>query len=90
MRTNRRSVFSIGLFSNRFLLVAIAFELALAAALIYVPGLNSAFHQGPIGVAEWLFLAPIPFIVFGAEEARKALLRRRASRSSPKRDREPR
>ena len=83
MRTNRRSVFSIGLFTNRFLLVAIAFELALAAALIYVPGLNTAFHQGPIGVAEWLFLAPIPFVVFGAEEARKAILRRRADGSSP-------
>jgi magnesium-transporting ATPase (P-type) len=90
MRTNRRSVFSIGIFTNRFLLVAIAFELALAAALIYVPGLNSAFHQAPIGVAEWVFLAPIPFVVFGAEEVRKAVVRRRASRSSPKADREGR
>jgi magnesium-transporting ATPase (P-type) len=88
MRTNRRSVFSIGLFTNRFLLIAIVFELALAAALIYVPGLNAAFHQAPIGVAEWVFLAPIPFVVFGAEEARKAVMRRRASRSSPKADRE--
>jgi magnesium-transporting ATPase (P-type) len=83
MRTNRRSVFSIGLFSNRFLLVAVAFELALAVALIYVPGLNSAFHQAPIGVTEWLFLATVPFVVFGAEEARKAVVRRRGSRSSP-------
>jgi magnesium-transporting ATPase (P-type) len=86
MRTNRRSVFSIGLLSNRFLLVGIAFELALAAALIYVPGLNSAFHQAPIGLEHWLVLAPIPFVVFGAEEARKAVLRRRA-RISPKQDR---
>ncbi|HEU0246756.1 MAG TPA: cation-transporting P-type ATPase [Gaiellaceae bacterium] len=77
MRTNRRSVFSIGLFSNRFLLVAIAFELGLAAALIYVPGLNSAFHQAPIGLPEWLYLATVPFVVFGAEEARKAVVRRR-------------
>ncbi len=87
MRTNRRSVFSIGLLSNRFLLVAIALELALAAALIYVPGLNSAFHQAPIDGWHWLVLAPIPFVVFGAEEARKAVARRRASRSSPKPDR---
>ncbi len=80
MRTNRRSVFSIGLFSNRFLLVAIAFELGLAVALIYVPGLNSVFHQAPIGLAEWSFLAVVPFVVFGAEEARKTVLRRRAGR----------
>jgi magnesium-transporting ATPase (P-type) len=77
MRTNRRSVFSIGLLSNRFLLVGIAFELTLAAALIYVPGLNAAFHQGPIGPWHWLFLAAWPPIVLGAEEARKAVLRRR-------------
>ena len=38
MRTNRRSVLSIGLLSNRFLLAGIAFELSFAVALIYVPG----------------------------------------------------
>jgi Ca2+-transporting ATPase len=79
MRTDRRSVFSIGLFSNRFLLVGIAFELVLAAVLIYVPGLNRAFHQGPIGVWHWLFLAAWPPIVLGAEELRKAVVRHRAT-----------
>jgi magnesium-transporting ATPase (P-type) len=76
MRTNRRSVFSIGLFSNRLLLVGIAFELALAACLIYVPGLNDAFHQSPIGPWHWLFLLIWPPLVLGAEEARKAVFRR--------------
>jgi P-type Ca2+ transporter type 2C len=77
MRTNRRSVFAVGLLSNRFLLVGIAFELALAAALVYVPGFNSAFHQRPIGPWHWLFLLVWPPVVFGAEEARKAIVRRR-------------
>jgi magnesium-transporting ATPase (P-type) len=77
MRTNRRSVFSIGLLPNRFLLVGIAFELALAAALVYVPGLNGVFHQSPIGPWHWLFLLVWPPVVFGAEEARKAFVRRR-------------
>jgi magnesium-transporting ATPase (P-type) len=76
MRTNRRSVFSIGLFSNRLLLAGIAFELALAASLIYVPGLNDAFHQSPIGAWHWLFLLIWPPLVLGAEEARKAVFRR--------------
>ncbi|HSC91504.1 MAG TPA: cation-transporting P-type ATPase [Gaiellaceae bacterium] len=80
MRTSRRSVFSVGLLSNRFLLAGIAFELALAACLIYVPGLNTAFHQSPIGPAHWAFLAIWPFVLFGAEEARKAVVRRRARR----------
>jgi Ca2+-transporting ATPase len=76
MRTDRRSVFSVGFFSNRFLLAAIALELGLAAALVYVPGLNSTFHQSPLGVWHWLFLLLWPPVVFGAEEARKAVVRR--------------
>jgi magnesium-transporting ATPase (P-type) len=78
MRTNRRSVFGIGLLSNHFLLVGVAFEVLLAVCLIYVPGLNSAFHQAPIGPLNWLFLLIWPPVVFLAEEARKAFLRRRA------------
>ncbi len=77
MRTNRQSVFSVGLLSNRFLLAGVALELALAAALIYVPGLNGAFHQRPIGPWHWLFLVLWPPVVLGAEELRKAALRRR-------------
>ena len=42
-RTERVSVFRIGLFGNRFLLWGIAFELVFAAALIYVPFLQSLF-----------------------------------------------
>ena len=79
MRTDRRSVFSIGLTSNRFLLIGIAFELALAVALVYVPGLNSAFHQAPIPWWWWLALIVWAPVVFFAEEARKAVLRRRRS-----------
>jgi magnesium-transporting ATPase (P-type) len=78
MRTNRRSVFSVGLLSNRFLLAGIAFEVALIAALIYVPGLNDedVFHMAPIGPWHWLFLLIWPPVVFFAEEARKAVFRR--------------
>jgi magnesium-transporting ATPase (P-type) len=83
MRTERRSVFSIGLLSNRFLLVGIAFELALAVALVYVPGLNSAFHQAPIPWWWWLPLVVWAPIVFLAEEARKAVSRRRAPAENP-------
>jgi Ca2+-transporting ATPase len=81
MRTNRRSAFSIGLLSNRFLLAGIAVELALAAALVYVPGLNAAFHQGPLGPWHWVFLLAWAPLVFGAEEVRKAVVRHRSPRS---------
>jgi magnesium-transporting ATPase (P-type) len=83
MRTERRSVFSIGLGSNRFLLAGIAFELALAVALVYVPGLNTLFHQAPIPAWWWLALVVWAPVVFFAEEARKALLRRHTRTEPP-------
>ncbi len=77
-RTSRESVFRIGLLSNRFLLVGIAFEIALLFALLYVPALPEAFHMRPLDPRAWLLLAVWPVMVFGAEEARKAVVRRRA------------
>ena len=80
MRTERRSVLSVGLLSNRFLVVGIVLELALAVALVYVPGFNAAFHQAPIPWWWWVPLLVWAPVVFLAEEGRKAVLRRRAAR----------
>jgi magnesium-transporting ATPase (P-type) len=79
-RTDRESVFSIGLFSNRLLLIGIATEVAMVGLLSYVPGLQQIFHTGALSGREWLLLLIWPPLIFGAEEARKALVRRRAPR----------
>ena len=48
-RTDYASLRSIGFFSNRLLLLGIAFELVFAAALIYVPALQPIFHTTALG-----------------------------------------
>ena len=74
-RTDRTSVFSIGLFSNRLVLGGIAFEIGILGLLIYVPFLQGVFNTAPLGWVEWAFvLAWIP-IIFLLDELRKALLR---------------
>jgi magnesium-transporting ATPase (P-type) len=75
-RTSTRSVLSIGLLSNRFLLVGIAFELTLLLALLYLPPLQHPFHMEPPDPRAWLVLAVWPVMVLAAEEARKAVFRR--------------
>jgi magnesium-transporting ATPase (P-type) len=75
-RTSRASVFSIGLLSNRFLLVGIAFEVGLLLALLYVGPLQSAFHMLPLDPLAWPLLALFPIMVVAAEEVRKAVFRR--------------
>jgi magnesium-transporting ATPase (P-type) len=76
-RTERVSVLRIGLFSNRLLLWAIAFELAFTAALMYVPALQGVFGTAPLPWPWWLgYLAVVP-IIFALEELRKWMVRRR-------------
>ena len=75
-RTTRTSVFRVGLFSNRFLLVGIAFEIALLIVLVYVPVFAGIFHMYAIDPRAWLLLIGWPAFVLGAEELRKLGFRR--------------
>lgn len=78
-RTAHASLRSIGITSNRLLLWGIAFELAFAAAIIYLPALQSAFGTAPLGGPELALLATFPVLVWGSDELRRWLTRRRRS-----------
>jgi calcium-translocating P-type ATPase len=67
-RTDRASLRSIGLFCNRMLLAGIAFELVFAAALIYVPPLQTLFGTVALGPAQLAFLLPFPVVVWAVDE----------------------
>jgi magnesium-transporting ATPase (P-type) len=81
-RTERASLRSIGVFSNPLLLWGIAFELALAAMVIYLPPFQALLSTAPLGLDAWLFVAPFPVIVWGADEVRRYLVRRRGRAES--------
>ena len=76
-RTERASLRSIGVFSNRMLLWGIASEVVFAGVIIYVPTFQPIFHTAPLGPTELALLAPFPLIVWGADEIRRFILRRR-------------
>ena len=83
-RTERASLRSIGVFSNRLLLWGILFELVLSALIIYAPPLQSVLGTAALEPHMLLFtLAPFPFIVWGADELRRWLLRRRQVERCP-------
>ncbi|HEX5989847.1 MAG TPA: cation-transporting P-type ATPase [Solirubrobacterales bacterium] len=81
-RTERASLRSIGVFSNRLLLWGIAFELGLAAILIYVPVFQDLLGTAALPWHYVLLVAPFPFIVWGADELRRWRARRRGRRSA--------
>jgi magnesium-transporting ATPase (P-type) len=76
-RTDRASLRSVGVFSNRLLLYGIAFELLLAAMIIYLPPLQSLLSTAALQPDALLLALPFPFIVWGADELRRWALRRR-------------
>ena len=79
-RTDRISIVRVGLFSNRWIWSGIATEVALVAAIIYLPFLQALFGTAALSWQNWLFLlACTPFLLI-VDEARKALLRRRMRR----------
>ncbi len=80
-RTNRESVFKVGLFKNKLVNIGIIFEICLFAVLSYTPFLQGLFHTAPLAPTDWIFLICCPFIIVGIEEARKAWLRHRDNRS---------
>jgi Ca2+-transporting ATPase len=76
IRSERRSLFSLGLGSNRPLFYAVLLTFALQMAVVYVPFLNPVFKTAPLSLAELLFCLALSSVVFLAVEAEKWLLRR--------------
>ncbi len=76
VRTDHASLRSVGLLSNPVLLGGIAFSLAFAALLVYMPALHAIFGTAALSPAQLATVAPFPFIVWGADELRRLLVRR--------------
>jgi calcium-translocating P-type ATPase len=76
-RTDHASLRSVGFFSNRFLLWAIASEIAFAALIVYVPPFQAVFGTAALPASDVALLLTFPFVVWGADELRRSVRRRR-------------
>ena len=76
VRTQRASLWAVGVLSNRYLLLAVAAELAVAALLVYAPPLQSLLGTAALPARYLLLLPAYPLIVWGADELRRYLIRR--------------
>ncbi|GGM33890.1 magnesium-transporting ATPase [Micromonospora sonchi] len=72
-RTERAPLRAVGVFTNRPLLWGIAFELAVAAAIVTVPPLPDLFATRPPPVPALALLLVFPIIVWGSDELRRKL-----------------
>jgi len=76
-RTEKQSLFKVGLFSNKQVNFGIIFEILLIAALVYLPPLQSIFHTAALDLSDCLLLCVWPPLILLIEEARKAWIRRK-------------
>ncbi|HEX2978785.1 MAG TPA: cation-translocating P-type ATPase, partial [Anaerolineaceae bacterium] len=70
-RSERYSIFKIGVFSNRFMNYAVLSSLALLLMVVYVPFFNQVFDTLPLGLAEWVRILPLLVIPALAAEIMK-------------------
>ncbi len=82
-RTERASLRSVGFFTNPMLLWGLVSEVAFLIALVYVPSLQNIFGTAALGPVEIAILVTFPPIIWGADELRRLVLRRRLREASP-------
>ena len=76
IRSERRSLFSIGLLTNPALVGAIAVSVVLQLALLYVPWLQDIFRTTALTPAQLAVVFVVPLVVLFAVEVEKLLVRR--------------
>jgi P-type Ca2+ transporter type 2C len=79
IRSERESLFTIGIFSNMYMIGAVALTFVLQMATIYVPALNQVFKTEPLTFGELMITIALSSLVFIAVEIEKFIKRRRAS-----------
>ena len=78
IRSERRSLFEIGLLSNKLLLGAVGLTVVLQLALVYVPVLQSIFKTVALPIPDLILAVVASSVVFWAVELEKWYLRRQA------------
>ena len=74
-RSERRSIFRIGIFSNIYLVGAVLLSLSLQLAVVYVPWLQPLFRTVSLGLSDWILIVVLSLGIVGFGELRKAMKR---------------
>jgi magnesium-transporting ATPase (P-type) len=81
-RSLRRSVWSAGLFTNRWALVGAAAMIAAQLLFTYAPFMHTIFHTAPLNAESWVRITAVGLVTLLVVELEK-WLRHRSGRSLP-------
>ncbi|MDP3878965.1 MAG: HAD-IC family P-type ATPase [Dehalococcoidales bacterium] len=71
-RSDEHTVFHLGVFRNRALVISISVAVLLQMAVVYVPFLQVAFDTFPLTLGDWVIVVLAAGGLFALEEGRKA------------------
>lgn len=77
-RSETLSIFQLGWWTNKWLILATLVVVSLQALLLYVPLLQSIFSTVPLNGYQWLFAGIVSSTILWIEEARKLMARSKA------------
>jgi Ca2+-transporting ATPase len=78
-RSDKYSLFKIGFFTNRWLLLAIFWECIMLSLVVYLPVLQGPFHTFSLGFVDWLIAVGSAATIFPVLEIAKLIGRWRES-----------
>ncbi|MHB9110440.1 MAG: cation-translocating P-type ATPase [Armatimonadota bacterium] len=80
-RSRRNSLFSIGIFTNSWLLAGIAAAVLLQVLVIYVRPIQVLFRTAPLTLADWGWILLVSSSIFILDELRKLVINRREGKA---------
>jgi Ca2+-transporting ATPase len=84
VRSEKASLFTIGIFSNRYMQLAVGASILLLLLVINVPSLQPVFDTHSLSLSEWITVITLALVPAITEEITKAYLRWHDARSTQK------
>lgn len=75
-RSERLSLFQVGIWTNRPLLLAFSLSLGIQVAVLTIPAAAPVFKIAPLPIDDWVIMGALGFLPFLLMELMKALRRR--------------
>lgn len=76
-RSEKKSIFQLNPFSNKFLVGSTIVVILLQLLAIYHPFMQRILHTTALGLNDWLLIIPMAASIMVVEEIRKAMTRRK-------------
>ena len=80
-RSERYPLLKLGMFSNKWMNIAILFSFVLVLAVVYIPFLNPVFQTTPLGWQQWELILPLLIIPSAVAELVKWYIGRKTKKS---------